>query len=106
MYFVGIDISKYKHDCCIITDTGHVISTPFTIKNNLPPQWKDTQQRTQQFADVVRLTLGGGMVMGEVTSYLSDASAVLQAQTQFSQQAGQRLSALLQARADGYLIDL
>ena len=34
MYFVGIDISKYKHDCCIITDTGHVISTPFTIKNN------------------------------------------------------------------------
>lgn len=41
----------------------------------LPPQWKDTQQRTQQFADVVRLTLGGGMVMGEVTSYLSDASS-------------------------------
>ncbi len=34
MYFVGIDISKYKHDCCIITDTGHVIFTPFTIKNN------------------------------------------------------------------------
>jgi transposase len=34
MYFVGIDISKYKHDCCIIADTGHVISTPFTIKNN------------------------------------------------------------------------
>lgn len=34
MYFVGIDISKYKHDCCIITDTGHVVSTPFTIKNN------------------------------------------------------------------------
>ncbi len=54
----------------------------------------------------MRLTLGSGMVMGEVTSYLNDASAVLQAQTQFSQQAGQRLSALLQARADGYLIDL
>ncbi|MHC1719315.1 MAG: IS110 family transposase [Clostridiaceae bacterium] len=34
MYFVGIDISKYKHDCCIISDNGHVISTPFTIKNN------------------------------------------------------------------------
>jgi transposase len=34
MYFVEIDISKYKHDYCIITDTGHVISSPFTIKNN------------------------------------------------------------------------
>lgn len=34
MYFVGIDISKYKHDCCIIADTGHVISTPFTINSN------------------------------------------------------------------------
>ena len=60
-----------------------------------PPEWKDVQQRTQQFADVVRLTLGSGMVMGEATSYLNDANAVLQAQTQFSQQAGQRLSAQL-----------
>lgn len=34
MYFVGIDISKYKHDCCIISEAGHVISTPFTIRNN------------------------------------------------------------------------
>lgn len=34
MYFVGIDISKYKHDCCIISDAGHVVSDPFTIKNN------------------------------------------------------------------------
>jgi Transposase and inactivated derivatives len=34
MYFVGIDISKYKHDCCIISETGHVVSTPFTIRNN------------------------------------------------------------------------
>ena len=23
MYFVGIDISKYKHDCCIISATDH-----------------------------------------------------------------------------------
>jgi methyl-accepting chemotaxis protein len=71
-----------------------------------PPQWKDVQQRTQQFADVVRLTLGSGMVMGEATSYLNDANAVLQAQAQFSQQASQRLSALLQARADHYRLNL
>ena len=25
MYFVGIDISKYKHDCFICTETGEVI---------------------------------------------------------------------------------
>jgi len=34
MYYVGIDISKYKHDCFIITDAGCVVSNPFTIKNN------------------------------------------------------------------------
>lgn len=34
MYFVGIDISKYKHDCFITTETGHIISKPFTIMNN------------------------------------------------------------------------
>lgn len=34
MYFVGIDISKYKHDCFIITKTGHIVSKPFTIMNN------------------------------------------------------------------------
>lgn len=34
MYFVGIDISKYKHDCFILSETGDVISNPFTITNN------------------------------------------------------------------------
>ena len=34
MYFVGIDISKYKHDCFIITESGDVVSNPFSISNN------------------------------------------------------------------------
>ncbi len=34
MYFVGIDISKYKHDCFIMTETGDVIFNSFTITNN------------------------------------------------------------------------
>lgn len=34
MYFVGIDISKYKHDCFITTETGDVVSNSFTIKND------------------------------------------------------------------------
>lgn len=34
MYFVGIDISKYKHNCFITTESGDVICNAFTIKNN------------------------------------------------------------------------
>lgn len=34
MYFVGIDISKYKHDGFIITETGEIVCNPFTIKND------------------------------------------------------------------------
>lgn len=34
VYFVGIDISKYKHDCFIITESGDVVCKPFTIKNS------------------------------------------------------------------------
>lgn len=34
MYFVGIDISKYKHDCFIITESSDVCNS-FTIKNNI-----------------------------------------------------------------------
>ena len=34
MYFIGIDISKYKHDCCIITAADQKVVSKFTIKNN------------------------------------------------------------------------
>lgn len=34
MYFVGIDISKYKHDCFITTETGVTIKRDFTFDNN------------------------------------------------------------------------
>ena len=33
MYFVGIDISKYKHDCCIISAADQQIVSKFTITN-------------------------------------------------------------------------
>ena len=33
MYFVGIDISKYKHDCFIATEVGEVIKEPFSFSN-------------------------------------------------------------------------
>lgn len=34
MYFFGIDISKYKHDCFIATETGEVINNNFSFSNN------------------------------------------------------------------------
>ena len=34
MYFVGIDISKYKHDCCIICAADQQVVSKFTFKNN------------------------------------------------------------------------
>ena len=33
MYFVGIDVSKYKHDCFIVTEAGEVIKDTFTFDN-------------------------------------------------------------------------
>ncbi len=34
MYFVGIDVSKYKHDCFIVTEEGVVIKDTFSFDNN------------------------------------------------------------------------
>ncbi len=34
MYLIGIDISKYKHDCFIMTKDGEVIKNSFSFKNN------------------------------------------------------------------------
>jgi len=34
IYYIGIDISKYKHDFCIISNTGDIIVENFSIENN------------------------------------------------------------------------
>ena len=34
MYLIGIDISKYKHDCFIATETGEIIHDTFSFTNN------------------------------------------------------------------------
>ncbi len=34
MYLIGIDISKFKHDCFIATETGQVIKDSFSFDNN------------------------------------------------------------------------
>ena len=35
MYYVGIDIAKFKHDCFICTHDGEIICTDLTFQNNL-----------------------------------------------------------------------
>ena len=34
MYFVGINISKYKHDCCIISAANQKVVSKFTFNND------------------------------------------------------------------------
>lgn len=34
LYFAGIDISKYKHDCCIISAADQQVVSKFTFKND------------------------------------------------------------------------
>lgn len=46
MYLIGIDISKYKHDCFIATETGEIIKDTFSFTNN--------QQGFIEFYDVLQ----------------------------------------------------
>lgn len=34
LYFVVIDISKYKHDCCIISAADQKVISKFTFQND------------------------------------------------------------------------
>lgn len=34
MLFIGIDVSKFKHDCIILNDSGNVVTDSFTVHNN------------------------------------------------------------------------
>ena len=34
LYFVGIDISKYKHDCCILSAADQNVVSKFVFLNN------------------------------------------------------------------------
>ena len=46
MIYIGIDISKYKHDCFICNDTGEVIVENFSFEN--------TKKVFQQFLDLLK----------------------------------------------------
>ncbi len=46
MIYIGIDISKYKHDCFICKDTGEVIVENLSFDNN--------KKGFQQFLDLLK----------------------------------------------------
>ena len=35
MIYVGIDVAKDKHDCCILGSDGEILFSSFTIQNTL-----------------------------------------------------------------------
>ena len=49
MIYVGIDISKYKHDCFICNDLGEIIVENLSFEN--------TKKGFQQFLDLLYLLL-------------------------------------------------
>ena len=34
MIYLGIDVSKDKHDCCILSQDGELLSKPFSVPNS------------------------------------------------------------------------
>ena len=34
MYYIGIDVSKFKHDCAVIDDSGEVIAPSWSFTND------------------------------------------------------------------------
>ena len=34
MIYVGIDVAKDKHDCCILGSDGEILFSPFSFPNN------------------------------------------------------------------------
>ena len=34
IYYVGIDVSKFKHTCCIIDENGTIIKSSFDFENS------------------------------------------------------------------------
>ena len=34
MIYVGIDVSKDKHDCCILSQDGELLTKPFSVLNS------------------------------------------------------------------------
>ena len=48
MIYVGIDVAKDKHDCCILGSDGEILFSSFTIQNTLQGvTYKSLQKRSK-----------------------------------------------------------
>ena len=58
MIYVGIDVSKDKHDCTIVSSEGEVLADVFTVQNNLDG-FKLLFQRLKSIApDLTKVKVG------------------------------------------------
>ena len=75
MYYVGIDVAKDKHDCCIIDENGNVANNVFRIKNSLEGFTKLIQRITKLTSDKSKVVIGledTGHYAGNLINYFSN----------------------------------
>lgn len=79
MYYVGIDVAKDKHDCCIVDSTGNIVVKPFRIKNSLEGFTTLIQRIDDLVSDRSEVEIGledTGHYSGNLVNYLSNLFTV------------------------------
>lgn len=79
MYYIGIDVAKDKHDCCIVDDVGSIVVKPFRIKNSLEGFTALVQRIDGLVSDRSEVEIGledTGHYSGNLINYLSNLFTV------------------------------
>jgi len=58
MYYVGIDVAKDKHDCCIVNDVGGIVVKNLRIKNSLEGYTILIQRIAELTSDKSKVVIG------------------------------------------------
>ncbi|MBQ3292988.1 IS110 family transposase [Candidatus Saccharibacteria bacterium] len=72
MYYVGIDVAKDKHDCCIVGECGNIVVNTFRIKNSLEGYTKLIQRINNLTSDRSKVIIGledTGHYSGNLVNY-------------------------------------
>lgn len=79
MHYVGIDVAKDKHDCCIVDERGEIVLEPFRIKNSLEGFTRLIQRIDSITSDRSEVEIGledTGHYSSNIINYLSNLFAV------------------------------
>lgn len=79
MYYIGIDVAKDKHDCCIVDGVGSIVVRPFRIKNSLEGFTALVQRIDDLVSDRSEVEIGledTGHYSGNLVNYLSNLFTV------------------------------